>query len=500
MAFIDVGSIGGAPSPRNRERLHEIRQSREQFAEPIVSRHGGQIIKTLDNCFLALFQSATDAVRAGMALTEPAAGAGLIRVGLATGDIEEISGDVFGEVVNLASRILGKTPPGQVWFSPATLMCMNEAEIPWEPVGRFAFKGIPGEREILRAIPAGCVWLPEVVENALRSSRLIRVRKGQKPDLQVNAVILMEDFELGSEELKSVLDSMPILDPANIWLVVGMIPAGDRIAWLETGRQLLVGELEAVDKALKASLDDMEKTDGSETIIFDNAALVGFDLRLVGLALPEVPMSGVIDGYTFDLLADGRWVHRSGSAILRVDVTPDTLSLYALVPGLRIAGQQLTPGQPVVLSDGNHVQTPAGGLQYLQCFSGEYRGFLLIDTELKIGISLGNRAEVGREPSPPGLTLPDRRGQMNLRWSSGFRAARAKESGFTMDRALTGRRQAVIKYAREGVSLTTLHQRCGSYVVDEGNLIEIKVNQTRDIATGELMVFGTSVLSIRDTL
>ncbi|MFO0007010.1 MAG: adenylate/guanylate cyclase domain-containing protein, partial [bacterium] len=96
---------------------------------PVLEQHGGRIVKNLGDSFMALFPSATDAVRASLELVEAVReGSMNLRVGMATGDVEVIDGDAFGENVNLASRILSRTPEGEVWFSHATLLCMNQSE------------------------------------------------------------------------------------------------------------------------------------------------------------------------------------------------------------------------------------------------------------------------------------------------------------------------------------------------------------------------------------
>ena len=88
---------------------------------------------------MALFEAATDAVRAGTELVEAIAKEGgfSIRVAMATGDVEVIDGDAFGDAVNTASRILAKTPDAEVRFSKTTRLRMNQSEIAWERVGLF---------------------------------------------------------------------------------------------------------------------------------------------------------------------------------------------------------------------------------------------------------------------------------------------------------------------------------------------------------------------------
>ena len=94
---------------------------------------------------MAIFDSATSAINACLEIVESTIQLGdqqlAIRASLATGDVEEIGGDYFGEAVNLSARINSKAPAGECWF--AIPDCMNQKEIPFESVGTFDFKGIP---------------------------------------------------------------------------------------------------------------------------------------------------------------------------------------------------------------------------------------------------------------------------------------------------------------------------------------------------------------------
>ena len=77
------------------------------------------------------------------------------------------------------------------------------------------------------------------------------------------------------------------------------------------------------------------------------------------------------------------------------------------------------------------------------------------------------REALSRNRRIPGLALPDRRGQDNIRWCVGARAARACESGFTLDRALAGRRQSSVNLGPGGAKLVSLHERCATYLVHD---------------------------------
>jgi hypothetical protein len=219
---------------------------------------------------------------------------------------------------------------------------------------------------------------------------------------------------------------------------------------------------------------------------------------MAGLALPATPMSEVVAGYAYDLLADGRWVNRSDRAIGRVDVTAEGVAFSAMVPGVLVQGRQATPGVPERLGDGSVIQAPCGRITFREVRSRGYAGLLLSDSLARLGVGAGQQAEVGREPNYPGLALPDRRGQDNIRWCVGSRAARARESGFTLDRALAGRRQAAVLPAPGGAEVLSLHPRCPTFVVDGALLDPVALNTPRQVFAGDLIVAGTSVIAVRE--
>ena len=148
VVFTDLANYTANVARSDREGLRRILLEHEELVTPVVNRYGGRIVKNLGDSFLILFPSATDAVRAALDIQHLVMNSGglSIRLAMTTGDVEAIDGDAFGECVNLAARILSKAPAGEIWFGAGTWICMNTAEIPWDPVGRFRLKGIPGDQ------------------------------------------------------------------------------------------------------------------------------------------------------------------------------------------------------------------------------------------------------------------------------------------------------------------------------------------------------------------
>ncbi|MEC8424797.1 MAG: hypothetical protein VX000_13530, partial [Myxococcota bacterium] len=215
-------------------------------------------------------------------------------------------------------------------------------------------------------------------------------------------------------------------------------------------------------------------------------------------ALPSTPMSEVVASYSYDLLADGRWVNRSERALGRVTVTAEGVGFTAMAPGVLVEGRQAVPGRPMSLSPGDVIHAPCGQVSFREIHDPAYAGLLLSDGLARLGVSAGQQAEIGREPNYPGLALPDRRGQANIQWCVGARAARARESGFTLDRALAGRRQAVVSPAPGGAEVVALHARCPTFLVQDTRLERVSLNAPRPVASGGLIVAGTSVIAVRE--
>jgi hypothetical protein len=498
--FTDLANYTNSVLRADREALRSLIARHHELVTPTLVRHGGKVVKNLGDSFMALFPAATDAVRAALDLVETIPGQGQfsIRVGIATGDVEEIDGDAFGDAVNLASRIINKTPDAEVWMSAGTHICMNQSEIAWDRVGAFALKGLPGEQEVFRAVPKTRAWLPEVLKVAAQAERLVRIAVGDPlPALPRDPQILLEGFEPGSEQLQNVIDRLPRAVPAaSIWLQAHTIAPSDRFSWSDGGRGILVGTRDAIDAAVLEETQAIRSQTGSDTIILDGGIGAMFEVAMVGLALRGAPLSEVVSSYSYDLLADGRWVNRHPMAVGRVQVDADGVEFLPLQPGVVVSGRAAQGGRPIELQDGDENTTPQGTIRFKKLERCSYAGVLLSPPSGKLGIAAGQRAEIGREPGYPGLALPDRRGQENIRWCVGHKAARARHSGFTLDRALAGRVQCAIEPGELGAQLISLHPRIPTYLVRNQSLV--KVEGSMGMVSNDLVVVGTSVITLQE--
>jgi hypothetical protein len=212
------------------------------------------------------------------------------------------------------------------------------------------------------------------------------------------------------------------------------------------------------------------------------------EVILAGLALPAVPMSQVVESYTYDLLPDGRWVNKSDNAIARVETVQEKVTIAALVPGLFVGGRQVADRREPTMA---RRSTPAGPIQYRgsrrratwACSSDTPRARDRAGPAGGIGAS---RTEGWHSRSARRTTSA----------GAGPRAARAKEKRLHARPRARGRRQAALVMGPGGATVIGLHERCPTFVIN-GQGME-RVQSPRMVSPGDFIVTGTSVVAVRE--
>jgi len=115
-------------SQRDEQLALELLQEHRKLMRPIFPQHGGTVIKTMGDGFLVEFPSSRDAVLCAIELqrTLTAHNATVtperrlqMRIGIHLGDVEHRDDDVFGDGVNIASRIEPLAEPGGICVTHA---------------------------------------------------------------------------------------------------------------------------------------------------------------------------------------------------------------------------------------------------------------------------------------------------------------------------------------------------------------------------------------------
>jgi pimeloyl-ACP methyl ester carboxylesterase len=117
-----------------------------------LDRFRGREVKTLGDGHLATFDGPARAIRCGHAIAEAARGAGLeVRIGLHTGEVEVMDGDVGGIAVHIAARVGALAGTGEVLVSGTVKDLVAGSGIPFLDRGTKELKGIADEWRLYAA-------------------------------------------------------------------------------------------------------------------------------------------------------------------------------------------------------------------------------------------------------------------------------------------------------------------------------------------------------------
>lgn len=126
VVFTDLHGSTGVFETLGNARATEIITSTTTWIGSQCVRLGGKLIKTLGDGVLALFPDANTALHAVVCLQRGHAQQVMpyssefhlpLRIGVASGELEMVDGDCYGDAVNVASRLCDLCGPNQIWFS-----------------------------------------------------------------------------------------------------------------------------------------------------------------------------------------------------------------------------------------------------------------------------------------------------------------------------------------------------------------------------------------------
>ena len=118
IVFTDMADFTSISS-KDEQKALDLIQKQNEIIKPIVEKHNGEWLKEIGDGLLFSFDSSLDAVRCSIEIQEILKDVDdlNIRIGIHQGDIFVKDGDVFGEDVNIASRVEGFAPIGGISIS-----------------------------------------------------------------------------------------------------------------------------------------------------------------------------------------------------------------------------------------------------------------------------------------------------------------------------------------------------------------------------------------------
>jgi DNA-binding NarL/FixJ family response regulator len=130
----------------------ELLATHERVTREELAVFGGEEIDTAGDGVLASFDSAARAIRCALALMDRVAGLGLtIRIGIHTGEIEEVDGKPRGIAMHVASRIVALAAPGEILVAATTRELATGAGLEFADRGEHSLKGVSEPKRLYAA-------------------------------------------------------------------------------------------------------------------------------------------------------------------------------------------------------------------------------------------------------------------------------------------------------------------------------------------------------------
>src|SRR5215475_11981129 len=150
--FADIDGYTRLMLADEEQTLSDLRAHLAELVAPVVERFHGRIVKTVGDGVLVEFASAVEAVRSAVELQrgmiernagKPAERRQAFRMGLHLGDIIVSDEDVFGDTVNLASRLQALAEPGAIVLSASVYeQVRDKLALPFRSLGSRTLKNI----------------------------------------------------------------------------------------------------------------------------------------------------------------------------------------------------------------------------------------------------------------------------------------------------------------------------------------------------------------------
>jgi len=166
LAAIVAGDISGYSRLMqiDEEGTHgRVKRIERDLIEPSIAEHHGRLVKTTGDGFIAIFDSPVEAVRCAIVIQQSMVGRNAslpkhhwieYRIGVNLGDVIIEADDVYGDGVNIASRLEGIADPGQVYISGGIYeQIKHKLVCGYESLGDRKVKNITDPVRVYRVLP-----------------------------------------------------------------------------------------------------------------------------------------------------------------------------------------------------------------------------------------------------------------------------------------------------------------------------------------------------------
>ncbi|MDD9370950.1 MAG: DUF1707 domain-containing protein [Acidimicrobiales bacterium] len=151
MMVTDIAASTALAERLGDRRWMDVLGAHNALVRAQVAGHGGTEVKAQGDGFLVVFPSARRAILAAVEVQRALAGYRTanpdtpvaVRIGLHTGEIVDVDGDVFGQNVVVAARLAGEAEPGEIVVSALTRdLTVSGGDLTFGPAAEVELKGL----------------------------------------------------------------------------------------------------------------------------------------------------------------------------------------------------------------------------------------------------------------------------------------------------------------------------------------------------------------------
>ena len=178
---------------KDEQKAFELLRKNRDIQKPLIKHYNGTWIKELGDGVLASFHTLTDAVFCAAAIHHASSkvDALQLRIGIHLGEVIFENNDVFGDGVNIASRLQAVASPGSTWVSEAVYKnLLNKKEIISEFVREETLKNVSERVKVyeitVKEIPG---YIPDHIKTYQKQGNTNRTVKNKT--VLTGAVVLL---------------------------------------------------------------------------------------------------------------------------------------------------------------------------------------------------------------------------------------------------------------------------------------------------------------------
>ena len=202
---------------KDEQKAFELLSKNRQIQKPIIEQYNGRWIKELGDGVMASFSTVSDAVNAAVKIQQTcnAAKDFQLRIGIHLGEVVFENDDVFGDGVNIASRIQAIANPGSIFISEAVHNSIsNKKEFQTKYVREEKLKNVKEPVKIYQVIAGGVVTasLPSIPEKIKKNRTVAIISLAAVTLITIAAIYFYSGSKKNSETTEKSIAILPFDD------------------------------------------------------------------------------------------------------------------------------------------------------------------------------------------------------------------------------------------------------------------------------------------------